>query len=320
MATVAPRSSIQIRTYRPGDEAEQVAIYNSATRDLPAFKIASVDEVSRRNRAADFDPNSKLYAERDGKVVGYISFSSNGRVSAPWCLDSDHDAAGPLFEALFAAMRLHGHRRAWAAYRADWPGVRHLLEHGGFRQSHEIVNYVASMASLPREPVPSPFAIRPLRRDDVIAAYRLDPAAFGVASADALARAWLDGPYMSADSLFVLQDESGSIGGVGLAILNPNYADVAKIDSAMPCFRLGTTRTESERTKRVNGVFSYVARVGPENGRFALWLLTEACRRMEAARVTQVAAQCPSDRPTESAFYAAYFQRQQAFPVFVRDL
>src|SRR5207248_1968744 len=44
--------------------------------------------------------------------------------------------------------------------------------------------------------------------------------------------------------------------GIAVAIANREYADPTKLDAAMPCFRLGALGTESERHKRVNGLYS----------------------------------------------------------------
>ena len=53
---------MEIRTFRPGDDAAQVSIYNEAAADLPKFKAATLDEVRRRSRAAEFDPSTRFVA------------------------------------------------------------------------------------------------------------------------------------------------------------------------------------------------------------------------------------------------------------------
>jgi hypothetical protein len=182
------------------------------------------------------------------------------------------------------------------------------------------MNFVAEVTKLPDEPVHSELNITALARQEVPDAYALDPSAFAVASALELEKAWLDGPYLSGESLFALRDASGALLGVGIAIVDDRFADPTKIDSAMPCFRLGGVRTESERTKRVNGLFSYVARPGPENHRFGRLLLGEARRRFDRAGLRSAAGQCPDDRLVELSFFRIYFREQCAFPVFVRQL
>ncbi|MBI3469297.1 MAG: hypothetical protein HY000_40355 [Planctomycetes bacterium] len=321
MTTTTERNRFRIRTYRPGDETAQVEIYNAATAALPGFKPATAEEVARRYRAADFDPGSKLYAESEGRMVGYISFSPNGRISVPWCLAEAAEAREPLMNAALAAMKQRRSSRAWAAYRADWTEVRTLLELCGFRLAHEVVNFVAALAQLAGEAVAPPCCIEPLHRTDLEAVYAIDPTAFGVTSPDELGAAWCDGPYLAADSVFVLrQSPAGEIVAAGLAVTSSQYADPTKIDSAMPCFRLGAIGTESERTKRVNGLFSYVAQTGTENHRFARLLLGEACRRFQRVGILHIAAQCRSDRPVELALFDGPFQRQKSFPIFIRDL
>ena len=319
--TTIERNRFRIRAYRPGDETAQVEIYNRVTSPLPGFKAATAEEVARRYRAADFDPDSKLYAELEGRVVGYISFSPNGRISVPWCLADAAEAREPLMSAALAAMKQHGATRAWAAYRADWTVVRTVLEAFGFRVVHEMINFVAALPQLPHQAVAPPFCIEPLEQADLEAVYAIDRTAFGVTSPDELGAAWCNGPYLSADSVFVLRESpAGEIVAAGLAVVRSQYADPTKIDSAMPCFRLGAIGTESERTKRVNGLFSYVAQAGRENHRFGRLLVGEACRRFERAGILHVAAQCRSDRPAELSLYDSHFQRQKSFPIFIRDL
>ncbi len=71
---------MSIRTYQPGDEVGQAAIYNAAAGALPGFKIAHPEEMLRRTRARDFDPKARTFAVEDGCVVGYCVFQPNGPV------------------------------------------------------------------------------------------------------------------------------------------------------------------------------------------------------------------------------------------------
>src|SRR4051794_16759414 len=106
-----------IRTFQPGDEAAQLGIYNEAAADLPKFKPATLEELRRRVRAAEFDPGTRFVAEVGGQAVGYATFHANGRVSYPWCRKGHEDQAEPLFERVIEAMKARGLRNAFAAYR-----------------------------------------------------------------------------------------------------------------------------------------------------------------------------------------------------------
>src|SRR5262245_63292906 len=125
--------AMTIRTFEAGDDAAQVSIYNEAAGELPKFKPASLDEVRRRLRAPEFDPGSRFFAVADGRPVGYASFAPSGRVSFPWCRKGHERFAGPLFDFVLAAMRQRGLKRAFAAYRADWPAVGEFFLQQGFR-------------------------------------------------------------------------------------------------------------------------------------------------------------------------------------------
>src|SRR5207245_8928551 len=95
--------NMNIRSFKPGDEAVQADIYNAAAAKLPKFKPATVQEVQRRVRARDFDPGQRWYAVEGGKAVGYCLINPNGRVSYPWCLPAFEQAAEPLFAEVLGA-------------------------------------------------------------------------------------------------------------------------------------------------------------------------------------------------------------------------
>src|SRR3712207_6107443 len=92
----ARKYTMHIRNYQPGDEAAQAALYNEAGAELPKFKPATTQEVQRRTRGRDFDPDLRFFAEDGGRVVGYVTGNANGRVSYPWCRKGAEQAAGPL--------------------------------------------------------------------------------------------------------------------------------------------------------------------------------------------------------------------------------
>src|SRR5579883_561029 len=98
-------SVMQLRSYQPGDETSQVEIYNEAAGHLPKFKPATVEDVRRRCREPGFDPAMRVYAEEDGRIVGYVAFNADGRVGHPWCRKGHERAAEMLFQHAIQAMR-----------------------------------------------------------------------------------------------------------------------------------------------------------------------------------------------------------------------
>src|SRR5581483_2809788 len=118
---------MSIRTYQAGDEVAQLSIYNEAAGDLPRFKPATLDEVRRRLTGPDFDPSARFYALANGRPAAYATFQANGRVSFPWCRRGHEALAEPLFLHMLAAMRQRGHKKAFAAYRGDWPVVKEFF-------------------------------------------------------------------------------------------------------------------------------------------------------------------------------------------------
>src|SRR5262245_26812885 len=156
-----------IRTFQAGDDVAQVSIYNEAAGELPKFKPATVDEVRRRCRAADFDPSTRLYAGADGRPVGYVSFQPNGRVGFPWCRKGHEANAAPLLECALEALRQRGVRRVFTAYRADWPAQRDFFLSRGFTQTREVVNYVLDLVEMPTPASRASSQISPLTPADL---------------------------------------------------------------------------------------------------------------------------------------------------------
>src|SRR5262249_49240741 len=134
---------MKIRVFQPGDETAQLKIYNEAAIGLPGFKPATLDEIRRRVRAVDFDPNSRFFATEGGQSVAYASFHANGRVSFPWCLPGHESMAEPLLQKVVQAMEERNMANAFAAYRADWKAQLEFFLSRGFQLAREMVNFVA---------------------------------------------------------------------------------------------------------------------------------------------------------------------------------
>lgn len=312
---------MEIRTYQPGDEAHQAAIYNEAAAALPRFKPATVDEVTRRCRARDFDPATRFYAVVHGRPVGYATFQPIGRVSFPWCRPGYEEAAEPLFQSVLEAIKARGLTTALAAYRADWPAQRDFFLAHGFRQTREMVNYFLDLAGMPTRPSRPTYAVTPLREDDVPAIFDFGRAVVRSRSPEELARHLFKNPYFQPQDVFVLRGRDGDAPlAVGLFIAHPGYGDPRQVDPFMPCFRLGAFGTEGMTTKRLNGMFSLLTREQRNPSPYALDLLGHAATLLEESGATTLAAQVPSDAAHLVRFYTSFFRRQGSFPVFERDL
>ena len=146
-----------IRTFRPGDDAAQVGIYNEAAAGMPKFKPATLDEIRRRVRSADFDPGTRFLADEGGPPVGYATFHANGRVNFPWCRRGYERHAEALFDAVLQEMRRRRIPRAFAAYRADWPAQRDFFVAHGFR-ARARWSVSSSIWPICRRPAPAPAA------------------------------------------------------------------------------------------------------------------------------------------------------------------
>ena len=312
---------MNIRTYQRGDEVAQVSIYNEAAGDLPKFKPATLDEIRRRFRGPDFDPDTRFFAVEGDLVVGYATFHANGRVSYPWCRKGAEAAAAPLFAAVLDAMRARGRRRAFAAYRGDWPLTRDFFLAQGFRQAREMVSFVVDLVDMPTPAAKPGSAVTPLKPEDVPGVFALAPEALRVGTPAELERHLLHNPHFPADAVFVLRSRADETPvAAGVLVADASYADPTQLDAAMPCFRCGAFGTEGMQVKRVNGLFSFVARNTGSVNALGLDLMSYAAFKLHDTSVETFAAQVPSDVPHLLRFYQQYFRPQGKFPVYERDL
>jgi hypothetical protein len=313
---------MHIRTYQPGHEIAQVEIYNEAAGGLSKFKPGTVEEVRRRCQAPGFDPATRFYAEEGGRVVGYAVLHDNGRVSYPWCRRGSEIAARPLFVRVLEALRQRGIRRAFAAYRGDWPAQEKFFLDHGFHHARDMVNFILEVSEAPTRTVRGPHAFSPMRREDVPAVRRLGPKVCRAQSDEALDRHLFENPYFGPEALFALRPSPDAAPvAVGILIRNPAYANPRLVDPGMPCFRLGAFGTEGMHVKRIHGLFSVLAAPDADFGSHASAVLDQAACRLDRGDVTALAAQAPSDAPHLEHFYRGKgFRRQGSFPVLEREL
>jgi hypothetical protein len=308
-----------IRTFQSGDEVAQVSIYNESASDLPKFKPASIDEVRRRLRDPDFDPGQRFFAIADGRPVGYATFQPSGRVSFPWCRKGHEHFAQPLLDAVLDAMRQRGLRRAWAAYRSDWPAPLAFLQNNGFAPTREMINYVLDLAEMPTPDARSSSSISPLTPDDLAVVMTLGDGVLRCGEAE-LHKALFHNPYFPPESLFCLRSRADNQPvAVGLLVTRSEYANPHQLDGMMPCFRLGAFGTEGLTHKRINGMFSFLAADNRDLSALGLDLLASA-NRVADVDVETFAAQVPSDAPHLVRFYNSLFRGQGSFPIFTREL
>jgi len=309
-----------IRSYQSGDEEAQARIYNIAAAALPGFKPTKPEEIARRYHAADSDSKMRFYATENGEVVGYAVFSYVGRLSFPWCLPGAEMLREPLLSAMLCEMKKRDITEAWAAYRADWSPVLAFLRGHEFTEKRFMVNFFAETSCLPAaDRLPANRIVEHLQSDELPRVVKLTPALFVDIDVHTLNRFLWENPYYKfPERLLALKDPgTGEIHAASLLVSDDRFADPTKIDSSMPCFRLGAFGTERERHKRVNGLFSCVFR----NESDADLLLHAALTTTDGtAKLTLLAAQAPSDVPALCSWYDRHFQRQGSFPIFSREL
>jgi hypothetical protein len=312
---------VTIRTFQPGDEAAQVALYNEAAADLPKFKPATLVEVRRRTSARDFDPGQRFFAVQNGQPVGYAVFTASGRVSFPWCRPGHEDQAGPLFDAVISALQVRGFHRAFAAYRADWGRVLDFFGARGFAPARTMVNFALDVVDLPTVSHRPSSPIVPLESADLPALLQAGQGILRFHEVGQLEEYFFRNPYFRPDAAFVMRPRTGPALAFGLLVDEPTYADPRQVDANMPCFRLGAFGTEGTQTKRIKGMFSLLAAPDRNFGSLAMDLLGHAALKLaDSDDVDCLAAQVPSDAPHLLRFYEQHFRRQGSFPILERNL
>jgi hypothetical protein len=310
---------MKIRTYQTGDETTQLQIFNEAAATLPKFKAATLDEIRRRARAADFDPNSRFIAMEGGQPVAYASFQANGRVSYPWHLPGHEGVAEPLFDKVLQAMQERGIQTAFAAYRADWTTQLEFFRARGFQQAREMVNFVVDLVDMPTPAARRSMPVNALQPSDLTAVASLAPGTLRINTVAELERHLFHNPYYPPEALFALRGSDGLPAAIGILVGNPSYANPKQVDAGMPCYRLGAFGTEGMQTKRINGLFSFLTR-DEDAARLGLELLNHAALRLRNVEIDSFAAQAPSDVPHLLRFYQSHFRHQGSFPVLERSL
>jgi hypothetical protein len=288
---------------------------------LPKFKPATLDEVRRRGHAADYDPTAHLLALDGTQPVGYAGFHTNGRVSYPWCRKGHEAAAQALFDAVLQLMKTRRIGRAFAAYRADWPTQQSFFQTNGFQPRREMVSFALDLVDMPTPMARPNSTISPATPADVPTILQLGANVLQVRDEIALERYLFHNPYFPADSVFVLRGRTGGVPvALGLVVANPAYAHPLQVDAAMPCFRLGAFGTEGMQTKRINGLFSFLAADDRNAHPYALDLMGFAAYKVRDTDIETFGAQVPSDAGHLLRFYKQYSQRQASFPVLERIL
>jgi hypothetical protein len=300
------------------DAESEARIYNAVASNLPGFQALTSEDVRRNaNGRGDLQP-SRLYADDDGAVVGYLTFESCGRVYVPWCLPGHEKMAHVLLTSALHELHKRQLTRAIATCRTDWLDQIELFEDHEFDRVRDMVNFTQSIGDLPTMFQRPGLDVSLLRRDDVAAIAGLVPGLLRLQGPE-LVSFLFDNHGFPADAFYVLRKD-GDVRGVGLLIDDAAFAKVENLDPLAPVFRFGAFGTESLPSKRVNGLFSFIAAPGKDAlliGQDLLWYGTS---RMETNTFEKLAAQAPSDAPHLLNFYKQYFREQGRFPVLELNL
>lgn len=295
------------------DAESETRIYNAAASRLPGFVPVSAEEIRRGPTGRNQSQTFRLYADDDGAVVAYLTFETSGRIHVPWCMPGHEKMAHVLLTSALHALDQRKVRRAIATCRADWVDQIEFFEDHEFDHMRDMVNFTQSIGDLPTMFQRPGLDVGMLRRDDIDAIGRIVPGLLQLKGSE-LANYFFGNGGFPADAFYVLRKD-GAIRGVGLLIDDASFAKVENLDAHAPVFRLGAFGTESLPSKRVNGLFSFLAAPGKEANLIGQDLLWYGTSRMESNTFETLAAQVPSDAPHLLNFYQRYFREQARFPV-----
>jgi hypothetical protein len=314
-----PEFSMLIRNCLPSDAEQEAAVYNVAAARLPGFRPVTPDQVRRAATARATDPTTRLGAEVDGRLVGYVAFEPTGRVQYPWCLSGHEGIAHQLFGAALRTLADRNVTHVFAACRADWADQIAFFTDHGFAKARDVVNFTQSITELPTMFQRPGLNITRACPEDVPGIEAL-VSGFLRLRGPALADYLLKNPAFPAGAVIVLRRKDGSPQGVGIMIDDGSCTSVDGLDPRAPTFWTGAFGTEGLSGKRVNGLFSFLAAPEKEAGLIGQDLLWCFTSRMESNTFEFLAAQVATDVPHLLRFYERYFQKQGGFPVFEREL
>jgi hypothetical protein len=308
-----------IRNCLPADVEREAVVYNTVAARLPGFRPVTPDQVRRLATTRAPDHGTRLCAEEDGRLVGYVSFDWTGRVHCPWCLPGHERLAHQLFGAALRSLAERNVTRVFAACRADWAFQIEFFQDHGFARARDVVNFTQSFADLPTMFQRPGLNVTLVKPDDVPAIEELVPG-FLRLNGRTLEEHLLHNPAFPADAVYVLRKKSNEVHGVAILVDDASCASVDGLDLRNPTYWSGAFGTEGLASKRVNGLFSFLAAPGKDAllvGQDLLWYGTA---RMETNTFEFLAAQVPTDVPHLFTFYERYFEKQGSFPVFERDI
>jgi hypothetical protein len=305
-----------IRAGQPADAVHEAAIYNAAAARLPGFRPVSADEV-RKSVNGRGEAGTRYFAEDAGRVIGFAGFDPSGRVHYPWCLPGHEKLSHLLFGAVLRSLASRQVPRAYAAFRPDWSDQREFFEDHGFTRAREVVNFAQSIGDLPTMFQRPGLNVTLVKPDDLATIESIAPELLRL-SGSRLAEYLLRNPAFPADAIYVLRKKDGQPLGVGVLIDSEAYAAVETLDPRAPVYWFGAFGTEGLPTKRVNGLFSFLAAYGKDAALIGQDLLWYGTSRMQSNTFETLAAQVSTDAPHLVAFYERYFQKVGSFTVYER--
>jgi hypothetical protein len=177
-----------------------------------------------------------------------------------------------------------------------------------------MINFVQNLTDMPTPGVRAASSVVPMEKKDVAGVLALGEGLLQVSTTALLEKHLLANPFFPSDSVFVVPGATeGLPKAVGLLVLNSSYAQPERVDGDMPCFRLGAFGTEGMETKKINDLFSFMARPGRHCHALGLEMLGHALHQLFHTPLGVLAAQVPSDAPHLLRFLERFSAAKEVF-------
>jgi hypothetical protein len=176
-----------LREYRgPEDLQAQYRVWTLATEGLPFAWRSNMTNVRHISQHAARYPGARLYAERDGEVVGYIgthdplAWPGLGMAvpfGYPWTWPADSTLAAALYERMLEATpRVYAGQRIdlyIQRFRGSWEGLHAFVRQRGWGVARR--DAIWSRVCRPRSRVPDSRPMTPADAEEAAALAAADP-------------------------------------------------------------------------------------------------------------------------------------------------
>ncbi|MCE7735456.1 MAG: hypothetical protein GPJ54_11300 [Candidatus Heimdallarchaeota archaeon] len=136
--------SYTIKKYEEGFIEQQVELGNKITSNWIGYNMSSVESIKNSYSEEGFDPETRLYAFKDDKMVGFqtsyiadVDGKKEAHYRLPILLDNHEEAAKQLIEKSIEVIRKKGAEKIITTFKEDWGNHKNYVEMFNFELKSE---------------------------------------------------------------------------------------------------------------------------------------------------------------------------------------